>query len=174
MPRYVSYWLVPSLAPRSGLQECIAALAHAYQAPVFVPHVTLYSGESSPDENPLEVIAQSVRNVQPLSLEIQGISCEDAFTKTLFVQFLPSEVLSRVTEGMRRASARPSSYRLDPHLSLLYKNMGSQDKRALASSIRLPMSPVQFDTVWAVAADRVPRTSEDVLAWEVVCVRNLT
>ena len=173
MPRYVSYWLVPAMAPRTFLQECIATLAQAHQAPLFVPHVTIYSGESLLDEDPLKIIAQSTRGVRQVSLQIQGVMCDDAFTKTLFVQFCPSGDVGRITERMRLLSAQPSAYRLDPHLSLLYKHMVAQDKEALAATIQLPMSAVSFDAVWAVAADRIPRTSEDVLSWEVVCLRNL-
>jgi len=173
MSRYVSYWLVPAMAPRSFLQECIATLAQVHQAPFFVPHVTIYSGESPLGEDPLEIIDQSLRGVQQVTLQVQSILSADAFTKTLFLQFYPSEVLSRVTEQMRRISAKPSPYVLDPHLSLLYKHMDAQDKRALAATIRLPTSPVLFDAVWAIAADGIPRTAEDVLGWEVVCVRRL-
>jgi hypothetical protein len=174
MARYISYWLVPSIAPRTFLQECIATLAQTHQAPVFVPHVTIYSGESPPQEDPSEVITRSLKGVRPVSLQIQGILYSGVFTKTLFVQFGPSDVLSRLCEQIRRASARPSPYGLDPHLSLLYKHMGNLDKEAIIANLQLPMSTVLFDAVWAIAADRIPNTAEDVLGWKVVCARNLS
>jgi hypothetical protein len=97
----------------------------------------------------------------------------DAFTKTLFVQFHPSELLSRMTETMRHLSARPSAYRLDPHLSLLYKHMERQDKERLATTIELPMSEVSFEAVWANASAGGTRTAEDVEGWQIVCRKGL-
>jgi hypothetical protein len=70
---------------------------------------------------------------------------------------------------MRRFSAQPSAYRLDPHLSLLYKNMGDPEKHRLAATIQLPMTEVSFDAVWANTSVGGTRTAEDVKRWEVVC-----
>jgi hypothetical protein len=150
-------------------QELIDTLAQTHQAPVFAPHVTIYSGESPPDENPLEIIAQSTRGVQEVRLRVASILYTDAFTKTLFVQFHPSEQLGRITEHMRRLSAQPSAYRLDPHLSLLYKHMPAQDKQQLAATIQLPLTEVAFDAVWANTSAGGTRTAEDVRRWQVVC-----
>ena len=138
MQRHVSYWLVPAAAERAFFQERIDRLEHNQQAPTFVPHVTVYSGESPVEEDPLAIITQATRGVQEVRLQIADILCTDAFTKTLFVQFHPSALLSRMAETMRRLSARPSAYRLDPHLSLMYKNMGEPEKQCLSFLFSVP------------------------------------
>jgi hypothetical protein len=171
--RHVSYWLMPTAADRAFFEDLIETLAHTHQAPIFVPHVTIYSGESPVDEDPLEIIAQSTLGVQEIRLRVDRVLYTEAFTKTLFVQFHPSDLLSRMTESMRRLSAWPSAYRLDPHLSLLYKHMGTQDKQHLATTIQLPMSEVSFDAVWANASAGGTRTAEDVERWEIVCRKGL-
>jgi Cyclic phosphodiesterase-like protein len=171
--RHVSYWLVPAAAHRAFFQELIETLAHTYQAPIFVPHVTIYSGESPVDENPQEIIAQATLGVQEIRLQVDCILYTDTFTKTLFVQFHPSEPLSHMSESMRRLSARPSAYRLDPHLSLLYKHMAAQDKQRLAATIQVPMSEVSFDAVWANTSAGGTHTAEDVERWQIVSRKNL-
>ena len=169
MQRNVSYWLVPAATDRAFFQELIDTLGHTHQAPTFVPHVTVYSGASPVEEDPLAIITQATLGVQEVRLQVAGILYTDAFTKTLFVQFHPSALLSRMTETMRRLSAQPSAYRLDPHLSLMYKNMGDPEKQHLAATIQLPISEVSFDAVWANTSAGGTRTAEDVKRWEVVC-----
>jgi hypothetical protein len=134
-----------------------------------VPHVTVYAGNSPVEEDPLAIITQATLGVQEVCLQVAGIQYTDVFTKTLFVQFHPSALLSRMAETMRRLSAQPSAYRLDPHLSLMYKHMGDPEKQHLAVTIQLPMSEVSFDAVWANTSAGSTRTAEDVKRWEVAC-----
>jgi hypothetical protein len=69
---------------------------------------------------------------------------------------------------MRRLSAHPSAYVLDPHLSLLYKHLSVHEKHQLATTIQLPTSEIFFDEVWANASAGATRTAEDVRRWEIV------
>jgi len=174
MPRHISYWLVPSQEPLVFFQTLIETLAHTNQGPTFVPHVTIYSGESPATENPLSIISQSMRGAKEVRLRVDRIMFSDQFTRTLFVQFRQSELLTGIAADMRRLSARPFAYELNPHLSLLYKQMPARDKQALASSLHLPMSEVSFNAVWAIASLESPRTAEDIKEWQVVCRTNLS
>lgn len=174
MQRHVSYWLIPTAAERGFYQDLINTLAQTHTAPTFVPHVTIYSGQSPADEKPLEIIQQSTRHLPGVRLQVDRILYTDTFTKTLFVQFHPSAPLSQLTETMRRLSAQPSAYVLDAHLSLLYKHMPTQEKQPLAASIPLPMTEVFFDEVWANVSVGGTRTAEDVGRWEIVSRHRLS
>ena len=173
MSRHLSYWLVPAAQPLIFFQQLIETLAHAQQAPAFAPHLTIYSGESPATENPLSIISRAMSGVNEVRLQVGGISYSDQFTKSLFVQFHQSEHLTRITENMRRLSAFPSAYELNPHLSLLYKHMPVDGKQSLACSLQLPMSEVSFDAVWAVESEGSPREAKDVMSWRVVCRESL-
>ena len=173
MAIHVSYWLVPAAEPREFLQGLIDALGQTHQAPSFVPHVTIYSGESAVADDPQAIIAQSTWDVQEVRLDIDRVSYTDLFTKSLFVQFHQSEPLTRIADRMRHLSASPSMYELNPHLSLIYKHMESRDKRAIASGLQLPASVIPFDAVWAIASAGTPRAEEDVRGWQVLCRESL-
>jgi Cyclic phosphodiesterase-like protein len=168
MQRHVSYWLVPAAAERAVFQDLITTLARRYSAPTFVPHVTLYSGESPPDERPLELMAQALHAVHVVPLQVDRILYTAEFTKTLFVQLHPSPVLGQLTEALCRLSAMPSAYVLHPHLSLLYTHMEEAEQRHLAETLALSLSTVICDAVWAIASSGVTRTAADVTQWEVV------
>jgi hypothetical protein len=173
MPRHVAYWLVPAAPALTFFQELIETLARTYSAPVFVPHVTLYAGESPPGEAPLAVLDAAIGQVSEVCLQVIDLRYTAAFTKTLFIQLQPSELLARLTVDLRRLSARPSAYMLDPHLSLLYQSISESAKHHLATTIRLPMSTICFDEVWAILSPGPTHTTEDVRGWEVVCRKSL-
>jgi len=166
--RYVSYWLVPAAAERAVFQDLINTLARLYSAPTFVWHVTLYSGESPADEHPLEITAQATRTVHVVRLQVDRVLYTADFTKTLFVQFHPSSLLSQMTDALRRLSTTPAAYTLNPHLSLLYQHMREPEQRRLAATLALPLSTVACDEVWAIASWGATRTAADVTRWEVV------
>lgn len=168
MQRHVSYWLIPAAAERAVFQDLILTLARRYNASTFVPHVTLYSGASPLDEQPLALMAQATSAMHAVQLQVERVAYTATFTKTLFVQLRPSPVLCQLTHALRCLSAMPSAYLLDPHISLLYQHISESEQRHLAATIALPLSTVQCDAVWAIASWSTPRTAADVARWEVL------
>lgn len=169
----VSFWLLPAEADRVFFQETINTLAHVYDAPVFTPHVTIYSGVCTPNEDPDDVIAQATQGVQGFSLHVDKILHTEEFTKTVFVQMFPSMILSNMAEMIRRRCSRPSGYVLNPHLSLIYKRMSEKKKQRIVATVRLATSTVFFDEVSAMATSDTTQTREDVESWEVICTKKL-
>jgi hypothetical protein len=162
----VSFWLLPAEEDRLIFEAIIARLASAYDAPVFAPHVTLYSGEYADHEDPGAILAQAIRGMDSVALTVESIRTTRAFTKTLFVQFAPSEPLNALSDRLRQRSAMPSGYRLDPHLSLLYKHMPEADQQRVAETISLPQTQVSFDAVAGNVSPTPTRTRDDVERWE--------
>jgi Cyclic phosphodiesterase-like protein len=166
MSTRVSFWLLPAEEDRLIFEAIIARLAQAYDAPVFAPHVTLYSGEYADYEDPGAILAQAIRGMDSVALTVDSIRTTRAFTKTLFVQFTPSEPLNTLSDRIRQRSATPSGYRLDPHLSLLYKHMLEADQQRAAETISLPQTQVSFDAVAGNVSPTPTRTRDDVERWE--------
>ena len=167
----LTYWLVPSEPARTALSAIIRDLAAHFDAPEFEPHVTLYVTNAT-GENPGSVLAGTTTSGK-YRLTIRGLDYADKFTKTLFIQFEPSDEVARLSDDLRRASASPDDYELNPHLSLLYRQMDDETKRELAGSIVLPFTEVTFDRVLAVISPAKIESGEDVDAWQVVAEKRL-
>ena len=166
MSTRVSFWLLPAEEDRLIFEAIIARLTQAYDAPVFAPHVTLYSGEYADHEDPGAILAPAIQGMDSVALTVDSIRTTRAFTKTLFVQFTPSEPLNTLSDRIRQQSATPSGYRLDPHLSLLYKHMPEADQQRAAETISLPQTQVSFDAVAGNVSPTPTRTRDDVERWE--------
>ncbi|MFN2623531.1 MAG: 2'-5' RNA ligase family protein [Chthoniobacterales bacterium] len=169
----ITYWICPAEPARHQLAWIIGDLARRFGAPVFEPHVTIYSADAA-NENPEVALERVVKNRAQYALSIRGLDFSEEFTKTLFVQFAPDAELKQLSEDLRSASASPGDYQLNPHLSLIYKEMEEETKRRLAASITLPFTEVVFDTVKALLAPAEIKSRKEVEAWRIVAERKLT
>ena len=167
----LTYWLIPAEPARSYFRSLISDLARRFDAPVFEPHVTLYVTEPG-NENPADVLRETFRNIEPPRLSITAINYSEEFTKTLFVEFQPDELLASLNEKLRAGSASQPEYQLNPHLSLIYKTMSRETKMELANSLRLPFDEVRFDSAKAVISPANIESRADVEAWRVVAEEN--
>jgi 2'-5' RNA ligase len=169
----VTYWLIPAEPARSHFHSLIQDLARRFDAPVFEPHVTLYVTEPG-NENPADVLKETLGKIKPPSLSITAINYSDEFTKTFFVEFRPEESLARLNGKLQAASASGPEYQLHPHLSLIYKTMSPETKMQLANSLRLPFDDVRFDSAKAVISPAKIESRADVEAWRVVAEESFT
>ncbi len=164
---------MPRERDRSRFQDIINTLANAYDAPAVEPHVTIYVGDLALNESPGELIQKATAGAQTVRLQIRNIGYTDEFTKTLFLQFRPSRRLGELTEALRRYSASPSDYVLNPHLSLIYRSMSLKEKQKAAASVVIPHSLIYFDEVWAIATPPFVRDRQDVESWRVLYRKKL-
>lgn len=163
----IAYWLIPSEPARSFLQRIINDLAHRYDAPVFEPHVTIHVGRDHADVAN-QAIVDAANEYTPIRLTPIEIRESAEFVKTLFVQFAMSAELRKINHFIRDAANDSSQYELNPHLSLLYKNLAATTRRELAASISIPLSEVTFDAIKTMRCISPTQSRGDVEAWRVV------
>ena len=161
-----SFWLLPTESQRAEFETIITHLAQTYDAPVFMPHITIYSGVYADDERPEVILEQAIQGVPPLTLQVDTIRYSPQYTKTLFVQFHPSAPLADLMNAIRQRSATPSDYVLDPHLSLIYQHMREEDQHHLATTIELAQDTVLCDGVSLIVSATPTLSREDVERWE--------
>jgi hypothetical protein len=168
----IAYWLIPSEPAHSFFQRTINDLAHRYDAPVFEPHVTIHVGADRADA--ANALGDAARDCKLIGLTPLGIDQSDEFIKTLFVDFLMSAELRKINDMIREAANDSSQYELNPHLSLLYKNLAAPTRRELAASINVPLFEVTFDAIKAVRCVSPTESGTDVEAWHVVAAASLS
>ena len=174
MSSKVSFWLMPEKEDREFFQELIKQLANLYDAPVFEPHVTIYAGEYAATESPTKLIEQAIQGIPRFSLTVDQILYSELFKKTVFVQFQPSVWLSQLSAAIRSGSTHPCDYILDPHLSLIYKQMDTSLKHQIATNLNLTKSEFWFDQVSVIAAPASFQTEEDVKELRTISVQTLS
>ena len=167
-----AYWLIPSEPAYSLFQRIISDLAGRYHAPVFEPHLTIHVGADRGDVAK-DAIENAARECKFIRLTKVGIHHSQEFIKTLFVQFALSAELQAINERIRSAADDSCHYKLNPHLSLLYKKVTTASRSELAASINLPFPEVTFDTIKALRCVSPTKSALDVKAWHVLAAASL-
>lgn len=163
----IAYWLIPTEPARTYFQSVINDLAGRYDAPVFEPHVTIHVGANCPDTMDA-ALSKAARGCEPIVLQALEVSGSSEFIKTLFVQFAVNIQLQHLNQTTRIAAKDSSDYRLNPHLSMLYKRMSIQNRSRLTRSIEVPFSEVTFDSLKAVRCVSPTQSRADVEGWRVM------
>jgi putative hydrolase of the HAD superfamily len=164
-PHAIAYWLLPETTARKVFVEKIRELARQFDAPAFVPHVTVFIAPEN-SRNPAEVLNEL--GAVMIDLTIRSIRFSEQFTKTLVVQFEGNDALQELGDNICRASKAPERYIIDPHLSLLYANLALETKKQLAEQIAFPVYEVPFGAICAMRCARPTTTALEVERWRLL------
>ena len=85
-----------------------------------------------------------------------------------------SAELRKINDMIREAANDSSQYELNPHLSLLYKNLATPTRCELEASINVPPFEVAFDAIKAMRCVSPTESGADVEAWQVVAAASLS
>jgi 2'-5' RNA ligase len=147
----------------------IAKLASEYSAPPFEPHITLYAGVHTDEDNVEALLAAVGGAAEEMELICGDTGHTDALFKTLFVQF-DDPGLGALHRQLRDNLTRSTDYALEPHLSLLYKELPPVVRRGLATDYTFRGERILFDHIAAVRPGAGQDDWSDVRGW-VVWVR---
>ncbi len=167
MPTLFSYWLLPAEPTARALQAQIKSLAERYDAVVFEPHVTLYTGPAD-DREVAETLDFLRLSFRPLTLVPFVVAQSSRLTKTLYIRLELTPELASLADTIKGRAARPSQSRLDdPHVSLLYQRIAEAERAGLAAQIAVP-APFAGDGVAVIEAEIPIDNLDQIRRWRFV------
>ena len=157
---------MPAPEDRHWLQSIVARLAHQYNAPVFTPHVTIFSGEYVLETSVSDTMSSVVQDIHRFSLVTNGVAHSDEFIRTLYLVFNDTPMLTRLSKRVEDQACSPAQGVLKPHLSLLYKRMSSSERARCAAAISTDRTEIWFDAVQAVETPERTTDRRDIESWK--------
>ncbi len=141
-PPQFSLWFVPpeDSPTHEKLTKIVTDLAKRFDAPIFVPHVTLLPDINSAEADVVretELLANAIGNIAGVfSINLGIVDYTDQLYQTLVLRAEMSESLRDANKLARVIFGRPNDAMYVPHLSLLYKkDLLPEDKELLAEEI---------------------------------------
>jgi hypothetical protein len=162
-----SFWLVPAEPLNRQLSAIIRQLAGQFDAVYFEPHVTIYSGILN-DAEAAALATRVAGQFTPLELTALRLDHTDSYTKTLFMRLGDAGTARRMFEAIKQASAQPSDYVLDPHLSLLYKQLAPSTQAELCQTLAVPRGNYLFDRLRVIETEIPLSLPEQIRRWRTV------
>jgi 2'-5' RNA ligase len=164
-------WLVPEISVRDELQGIIDRLCDEYSAPAFPPHVTVFAGVGS-RKRLEESIDTALAGVSPFDLRVRGLEHTQQFFRSFYIAFEPHPDLNALSERIGSLLSRKQVYGLEPHMSLMYKVLPSEEKQALVEQLDIPGPSIRFDQCLLVEPG--PSNSwADIRRWNTLLSRSL-
>jgi 2'-5' RNA ligase len=152
-----SIWLEPISQDARYLRKITTSLAKKYNAPLFTPHITLYSGVDRYQH--AEEAVRKCKGFSELRLRTANIGFSGTIWKTLFVNIKKSKNLKSINRFLESSLAHSTKYEFRPHVSLIYKKLDAKTKRQLARNVNIRRS-LGFDKITII------RSSKIVSRWE--------
>ncbi len=172
MKRVISFWLIPCKEHKHFYQEIIADLSRKFEAPLFEPHLTVFTGEFS-DKQAINLIDSISINFTAITISSKKIEYSDLYTKTFFINMDLPAPLVELSTMMRQICKTKSTFVLKPHISLIYKKMPKKIKDDLLTSISIPIKDIKFDKIKAIDTPEPVEIREHVESWREVYERKL-
>ncbi len=165
----IAFWLVPAQKQFYLFQELVNEIAIKFGGPRFNPHITLYAGIFPCDIHLKEILIElKIRMAGPIGLKPSRISFSEIFTKSCYLDFLPSNEIATIPEFIQEWLITPTDYCFSPHMSLFYGNLSPSDQIGIADSITIP-EIILFDAIWAVLNPPSITEKGGVEAWRMIC-----
>jgi hypothetical protein len=161
----ITFWLVPAISDRLDLEEIINRLADKYNAPSFMPHITLWSTQLTRDESPQQILETATRGFARFTLQATSLDHGPDRFKSIFIRF-NSAPLILLSNALGSSCRTPGRYHLDAHLSLLYRQLSPAERKKIVCDLQTPQSCFHFDTVIATAPGPGKTSFEKVNLWQ--------
>lgn len=154
-------WLLPTNEDVSYLSEIVKKLSKAYDAPEFLPHITVYGLVNTDSRVIKDAVRKSITNLKPFMVRTAGISYSDYIWKSVFINIELNSDLVLINEKLSHKLAKYSTYEFSPHISLIYKNMDEFEKKKLIEGIE-QKNQLVIDKI------AILKFSENIHQWKIV------
>jgi 2'-5' RNA ligase len=172
LPRF-AFWLVPRIGLRADLQRLIGRLSQEFKAVSFVPHLTLFSCRRPQTLDVAARIAGVAGKFPPITLKSSRLASCAELTRAFYLGLEPTGILLDLVSALKTGiPLAPGDARFEPHLSLLYQQLGPSQREKLLAETGLPAVEIEFDELRVMAIPDRITTTADLLGWQLLaCCR---
>jgi len=165
MSKEYSVWLMPEedSEEMSKFQSLITEYSERYESPDFVPHVTLVGGIERPENVLLEKVQELAGNSDCLEIRFSGSHFSTTRHQCNYLLIDPTVELLEMHEDLTESLDLDGGMYV-PHLSLLYSNIGVNERAELDDEIQGRSLPSGFKCSRIVVYD----TSGEEEDWKMV------
>lgn len=152
-----SIWVEPTTKDARYLMQIIRKLGKKYDAPMFYPHITVFSGIRS---STAKTAIKNCTDIKKLTVNTMNVAFSDDLWKTVFINMEKNQKLKQIHNVIKK-SIPNSKYEFDPHISLIYKKLGDSEKQGIIDSLKIKRK-FTFDKITVIASYK------DVEKWKII------
>jgi len=155
-------WLMPQKETYDEFQKIIEDLSKTYGTPPFEPHVTLVSGLSGNEDLLIEKIDAFGLGKHKFSVTTEGIDYIHGFFTSLHLNIQNTPEIDQFNAEARQHLKPFGQGPYHPHLSLLYGDITSQDRKHIIADLNCTGQTILFNKL------KLVKGHSDVSQWQVI------
>lgn len=155
-----SIWLCPVNNDLIYISDIISHLSRKYSAPIFIPHVTIFSPIICDLRTLDNIVKNIVVDLKPLCVNVKNFEHSNFLWKTVFINLEINASLQSVFNKLNSKLSKFSSYNFLPHISLIYKSLDPLTRQKIIDTCSIKDS-FCFDKIHIISS------SENVLDWRI-------
>ncbi len=163
--RPFSAWLIPTAYQRDALFEIISDLSTQYGSPCFQPHLTIGCGSLARPEQLGKIAEEACDSISPLTLPVKGIEHSSFYYKCVYLALESNPELALCFRKLAALPDTPLDFELQPHISLIYREISLEVRQKLVDQIKLDFETVVFDGIQFVLQVAGKTGDADVTSW---------
>lgn len=170
MDEYFGFVLSLSESDRNTLLPVITNLQHKYcNQPPFEPHLSIYhSVKLTSLRDAITAITQVTNDIQPFSIEADGIDSQDTWAKILYIKIKPNQILDSLHSDIGRELKDLEVRSFTPHISLMYKDhLADATRTEIVAGLNLPKT-YTINGIQIISPGTVDNDWRDYTKWQVL------
>lgn len=157
------FWIVPENDVYQELDALIKQYSNEYDAPVFMPHMTIHGPVSSTEKKVVKDVKRSVSNIKPFKIQIGDVEFSTTYFQCVFVRMRTSAHMLDTHLALKKGLGYTDSHVFMPHVSLVYGEFNMSTREKIASKVKLRSTHFIARKIIIARAD-----SRDPKDWEIV------
>lgn len=130
-------WLLFNKDDNESIGKIIDQLAKKYNAPKFLPHITIYGLVDEKLPMIKKIVKESIDGISPVLVNTSKLDHSDNIWKTVFIKLQQSSKLLQINYILSKQLSKYAPYIFEPHVSLIYKNLDRTIREKIVSEIQV-------------------------------------
>ena len=154
-------WLTFCNDDKEYLSQIIKDLAQRYDAPIFLPHITVYGLVRVNVKLLEEFVKCGIESCNQFSVKTSNISYSSDMWKTVFIEIKRSSPLFKINTRLQENLQKYATYKFSPHISLIYKNMKNSEKIKIIKELKIKNK-------FMINEIAIMKFSQDAAKWKIM------
>lgn len=154
-------WLTFCNDDEEYLSKIIKNLAQSHNAPVFVPHITVYGLVNINIKLLERFVKYGTDSCTPFSVTKSDISYSSDMWKTVYIKIKKNPYLLKINSRLEENLKKYSVYKFSPHISLIYKNMENSKKIQIINNL-------EIKNKFIINGIAIQKFSQNVDKWKII------
>ncbi len=154
-----SIWLCPDPSEQSSIQQLVNECCYRFKSSPYASHITLFGRVDVDPENTFSFLADCVRGLDSISLNMLGVKSGTIPWKALYLQVDKTEPLVRLQKEIDQYLNVYRHYEFDPHLSLAYGNLEINESK---------LEKISFPETITFSSVVLMETPDDINEWKLI------